>query len=123
MQYQEATPALSPASAGHELGADPVPDRVGDRPSDRGDRVGTGASSTMHYVRLQGASTERPFGVHRFSTDACGDLQRWDARVRTWFSDPSPARYQGMGGSWYDAVGVSEEEALIIAQLNEHARR
>jgi hypothetical protein len=122
MHFDEATPALSAASADNARGADSSPDRVGGTPGAGDHRVDTQAPPTMTYVRLQGTGMERPFGVYRFSSDARWDLQRWDARARTWFSDPSLARYEGMGGNWYDAEDVSEEEALeIIVELNERA--
>ena len=124
MPFEEATPALSALSAGNARGADPTPGHGGDTPGAGDHRVDTQAPPTMTYVRLQGTGMERPFGVYRFSAAARADLQRWDARARTWFSDASLAKYEGMGGNWYDAEDVSEEEALmIIAELNERATR
>ena len=124
MQREDATPALSPASAGREHGTDLVQGQLAGASADHGSGVETGAPSTMHDVRLQGTGMERPLGLYRFSAAARANLQRWDARARTWFSDPSLARYEGMGGNWYDAEDISEEEALlIIVELNERAIR
>ena len=124
MHIEEAPSALSPASASSERGTEPAGGRLAGTSADHGSGVETGAPSTKHYVRLQGTGMERPFGLYRFTAAARANLQRWDARVRTWFSDPSLARYEGMGGNWYDAEDVSEQEALlVIAQLNERAIR
>ena len=124
MQREDATPALSPASAGREHGTDLVQGQLAGASADHGSGVKTGAPSTMHDVRLQGTGMERPFGLYRFASDTRANLQRWDARARTWFSDPSLARYEGMGGNWYDAEDVSEEEVLlIIVERNERAIR
>ena len=124
MQREDATPALSPASAGREHGTDLAQGQLAGASADHGSGGETGAPSTMHDVRLQGTGMERPFRLYRFASNARATLQRWDARARTWFSDPSLARYEGMAGNWYDAEDVSEQEALlVIAQLNERAIR
>ena len=84
MQREDATPALSPASAGREHGTDLAQGQLAGASADHGSGVETGAPSTMHYVRPQG--TDPAAVSHTFTIEALGTNVPIPAHARVTFT-------------------------------------